>query len=164
MIRDFDAQLQVALTALQDIVAPALSGADNHVIEQLMLSVATVGFVKARLPEARRFYRMDLRSWIELSKDTAQIVSVPDDMAKTIADGVHVLTDPEADIADFENISRQLRDHVTALSAAAVGQPYQADLESVILEKLGVLIAQNRQWTASFGFELKPDNLPLPAW
>ena len=164
MIRDFDAQLQVVLTALQDIVAPALSGADNHVIEQLMLSIATIGFVKARLPEARRFYRMDLRSWIDLSKDAAQIVSVPDDMAKAIAAGVGVLTDPEADSADIEAISRQLRDHVTTLSAAAVGQPYQADLEAVILDKLGVLIAQNRQWTASFGFELQPENLPLAAW
>jgi hypothetical protein len=164
MIRDFDAQLQVVLTALQDIVAPALSGADNHVIEQLMLSIATIGFVKARLPEARRFYRMDLRSWIDLSKDAAQIVSVPDDMAKAMAAGVGVLTDPEADSADIEAISRQLRDHVTALSAAAVGQPYQADLEAVILETLGVLIAQNRQWTASFGFELQPENLPLAAW
>jgi hypothetical protein len=164
MIRDFDAQLEVVLTALQDIVAPALSGADNHVIEQLMLSIATIGFVKARLPEARRFYRMDLRSWIDLSKDAAQIVSVPDDMAKAIAAGVGVLTDPEADNADIKAISRQLRDHVTALSAAAVGQPYQADLEAVILEKLGVLIAQNRQWTASFGFELQPENLPLAAW
>jgi hypothetical protein len=74
------------------------------------------------------------------------------------------LTDPQADISDYEAISRQLRDHVTALSAAAVGQPHRARLDTVILEKQGALIAQNRVWTAPIGFELQPENLPPAAW
>lgn len=164
MIRDFDSQLQVALTALEDIVAPALAGAESHVIEQFMLAITTIGFVKTRLPEARRFYRMELQSLIDLANEAAEITKLPDAMAKAIGAGDQVLTDPKADIADIEAVSRQLRDHVTALSAAAVGQPHQARLDAAILEKLGALVAQNRLWTAAFGFEIQPEGLPPAAW
>ena len=163
MIQGFDVQLQVILRALEEVVAPALSGAEKHVAEQLMLSIATIGFVKLRLPEARRFYRMDLRSGIDLAQEAARIAGA-DSLAGAIQDGERALADPEADIADFETASRSLRDGVTALSHASVGQPHQARLDAAILEKSGALIAQNRLWCVPFGFELQPENLPKPDW
>ena len=49
MIHSFDSQLQVALRALEEVVAPSLAGAEKHVVEQLMLAIVTIGFVKTRL-------------------------------------------------------------------------------------------------------------------
>ncbi len=164
MIRDFDSQLQVALRALEEVVAPALGSAEKHVVEQLMLAIATIGFVKTRLPEARRFYRMELRNCIDLAAEAVRIAGVADALADPIAAGNRALADPEADIAEFEAASRNLRDAVTALSHAAVGQPYQATLDAAILGMSGVLVAQNRVWGASFGFEIQPENLPKAAW
>ena len=72
MIQDFDSQLQVSLRALQEVVAPALAGAEKHVVEQLALATLTLGFVKQRLPEARRFYRWELRAHLDLARKLDQ--------------------------------------------------------------------------------------------
>lgn len=164
MIHHFDSQLQVALRALEEVVAPALGNAEKHVVEQLMLSILTIGFVKTRLPEARRYYRTELRSCIDLASDAARIAGGSEGLSKDIEAGEKALADPEADIAEFEVASRRLRDGVTALSSASVGQPYQRSLEVAILDKSAALLAQARQWCLPFGFELHPENLPKPAW
>ncbi len=164
MIQSADVQLQVVLRALEEVVAPALGGAEKHVVEQLMLSIATIGFVKTRLPEARRFYRMELRSSIELAQAGTRIAGPSDAMAQAVDAAAAALADPEADIAEFEVASRRLRDLVTALSHASVGQPCQAQLDAAIMATSGELVAQARQWCIPFGFELKPESLPEPAW
>ena len=164
MIQSFDVHLQVALRALEEVVAPALDGAQKHVVEQLMLSIATIGFVKTRLPEARRFYRMELRSCIEMALESTTIAGSSDVMSEAIGAAKNILLDPEADIAAFEDASRRLRDGVTALSHASVGQPYQEPLNAFILEKSGALVTQYRLWGMPFGFELHPESLPVAAW
>jgi hypothetical protein len=164
MIHSFDSQLQVSLRALEDVVAPALAGAEKHVIEQLMLSILTIGFVKTRLPEARRFYRMELRSCIEMAQTAVGIAGASDSLAAAIAAGETALADPEADIAEFEAASRALRDGITALSNASVGQSSKTKLEAAILDKSSALVAQYRQWCLPFGFELHPEALPKAAW
>jgi len=164
VIQNFDVQLQVALRALEEVVAPALGSAEKHVVEQLMLSIVTIGFVRTRLPEARRFYRMELQNCIELAEETARITGSSGTLAETIKGAQSALADPEADIPEFEIASRRLKDIVTGLSQSSVGQSYQAQLDAVILEKSGALVAQYRLWCAPFGFELQLDNLPKPAW
>lgn len=164
MIQNFDAHLQVTLRALEEVVAPALGGAEKHVVEQLMLSIASIGFVKTRLPEARRFYRMELRSCIELAGESARIAGAVDAMSTALDTAKSALADPEADNAEFEAASRRLRDDVTALSYASVGHPYQKQLEAFILEKSDALVIQYRLWGLPFGFELKPETLPAPIW
>jgi hypothetical protein len=164
VIQNFDSQLQVALRALEEVVAPALGGAEKHVVEQLMLSIATIGFVKTRLPEARRFYRMDLRHCIDLATEVARIAGVHEPLTEAISAAEGALADPEADIAAYEDAGRRLRDLITAASHEAVGQACQAALDRVILEKGGALVAQNRLWCSPFGFELQPEKLPKPTW
>lgn len=163
MILDFDSQLQVSLRALEDVVAPALAGAEKHAVEQLMLAVVTIGFVKTRLPEARRFYRLELRNWMRLACEVAAIAET-ESLAATIDAAETILNDPEKDLADFETASRHLRDAVTAASADAVGSAHQQRLETAILDKHGEMLAQSRLWCLPFGFELQPELLPKPAW
>lgn len=164
MIHSFDSQLQVALRALEEVVAPSLAGAEKHVVEQLMLAIVTIGFVKTRLPEARRFYRMELRTCIEMAQAAGGIAGTSAEMAQAIAEGNSALADPGADNVAFEAASRRLRDLVTALSAVLAGQPDQTRLDAVILEKSSALLGQYRLWCAPFGFELQPEKLPKPAW
>lgn len=164
MILDFDSQLQVSLRALQDVVAPALAGAEKHAVEQLMLAVLTIGFVKTRLPEARRFYRLELRNWIGLAREVAAIAGAEDSVASKIVAAEAILNDPEKDLADFGSASRQLRDAVTAASSDAVGKPHGERLDAAILGKHSEMLAQSRQWCLPFGFELQPELLPKPAW
>lgn len=164
MILDFDSQLQVSLRALQDVVAPALAGAEKHAVEQLMLVIVTLGFVKTRLPDSRRFYRLELRSWIGLARDVAAICDADDRLNSAIQTAEAMLSDPEKDLADFERASRQLREAVTAASSDAVGKPNSERLDVAILDRHSEMLAQSRQWCLPFGFELQPELLPKPAW
>jgi len=52
MNQSFETQVRIAIRALSDVIAPALAGADKHVVEQLQLTIATLGFVADRIPEA----------------------------------------------------------------------------------------------------------------
>jgi hypothetical protein len=169
MNRSFDVQLQVALRALEEVVAPALDGTEKHVAEQLHLAIATLHFVKTRLPEARRYYRMELRSYMRLAEDAAALASrsLPERTAvllNAIAAGQQALDDPEADLDAYQAATSNLRDLITGLSDASVGTPHAAELDKLILDRSGAILSQCRQWCTPFGFELKPEELAPPGW
>jgi hypothetical protein len=169
MNRSFDVQLQVALRALNEVVAPALDGTEKHVAEQLHLAIATLNFVQTRLPEARRYYRMELRSYMQLAKDAADLASpsLPGEavaLVGIVAIGQHALDDPEADLDSYQAVIQDLRDGVTALSNASVGTPCERELDRFILDRSGAILIQCRQWCVPFGFELKPEELAPPKW
>ena len=164
MIQDFDSQLQVALTALQDVVAPALADGEKHVVEQLMLAIMTVRFVKQRLPESRSFYRMELRGWTDLARRVAEIGGEGEALAAPVAAGEAVLDDPEADLEAYSAAQRDLRDAITAAYAACSGKAKGSEIEAVILDGHGSLTEQNRLWLLPLGYEIQPETLPEPAW
>lgn len=159
----FDVQLQVALRALNDVVAPALGAAEKHVVEQLHLAVATIGFVKARLPEARRYYRMELRYFVDLAAAAAETAGGDATLDRLVGEGEAALASAEADIADYEAVTGRLRDAITALASHAEPET-RARLDRLVLERSGELLPQYRQWALPFGLELKPEALPAPAW
>ena len=160
---DFDVQLQVALRALNDVVAPALNDAEKHVVEQLHLAVATIGFVKARLPEARRYYRMELAQFIALATASAHAAGGDASLEAAAREGEVALSGAETDIADYVAITRRLRDEVTALASRVQGET-RSRLDRLVIDKSGELLPQYRQWALPFGFELKPEALAPPAW
>ncbi|QIG54725.1 hypothetical protein G6N82_11680 [Altererythrobacter sp. BO-6] len=161
---DFDVQLQVALRALTDVVAPALGeGAEKHVVEQLHLAVATISFVKTRLPEARRYYRMELRHFIDLAEAAARMTGEDAALDAAVRDGEAALRDAEADIGNYIEITRRLREEVAALASRTEGED-RAALDRLVLDTSGELLAQYRQWALPFGLEPKPEELPAPAW
>ena len=100
MIQSFDVQLQVALRALGEVVAPALQGAEKHVAEQLHLAMATLSFIRTRLPEARRYYRMELLFYMELATAAAELAqpclpAESEDLVQIVSSGEAMLDDPE---------------------------------------------------------------------
>lgn len=156
MIQEFDAQLQVSLRALEEVVAPALAGAEKHVVEQLALAMLTIGFVKQRLPEARRFARWELSAYIELARQLGEDPA----LASFIVDGTAALQCAEADIADYEQVTRRGRDVIAGFVDAS-GDPA---VTAKLLAANKPIIDQQRLWCAPFGFELRPEALPPAAW
>lgn len=156
MIQDFDSQLQVSLRALQEVVAPALIGADKHVVEQLALATLTLGFVKQRLPEARRFYRWELGAYLDLARTLGPSPALD----AFIVDATVELARAEADTADFETVNRRGRDAI----AAFVDADASPAIVKRVLEASKTIVDQQRLWCVPFGFELRPEDLPAAAW
>lgn len=166
MNQSFDVQLQVSLRALNDVVAPILAQAnvDKHAVEQLQLVIATLSFLKLRLPDARRFARTELRTYASLAIGASELSGGDVDLASAVASADAVLLDPEADTYDIERATRTLRDQVTAFYSRSADKPFANELERLILTISGDHVDQCRQWCAPFGFEPRPEALPEPAW
>lgn len=159
-----DVQLQVALRALEEVVAPALGNAEKHVVEQLHLAIATIGFVKTRLPDARRYARMELAAYVTLAEQSLARAGSADALAAALEGARAVMASAEADTAGIEDACRALRDEVTALGSRCTDPAVSRDLDALVLDHGAAMVGQARQWTSPFGFELKPEDLPPPAW
>lgn len=158
MIQSFDKQLQVVMRALREVVAPALGDAEKHVAEQVNLSIATLAFVAERLPDARRYYRWELSAYLDLARDLGAGGDAA--LAAFVEAGGAVLARPEADIADYEQVAHQGREAIAAFAES----DGSIAVERLILKRSAAIIDQQRQWCRPFGFELKPETLPAPAW
>jgi hypothetical protein len=66
--QSFETLLQVVQRALGEVVLPAVSGADKHVVEQLHLSMAALGLMQARLASARAFSRREVDDYIDIAR------------------------------------------------------------------------------------------------
>jgi hypothetical protein len=169
MIQSFDTQLQVVLRALREVVAPALSGGAKHVVEQLHLSMATLEFMRGRMPHARRFSRQELQAYIALAEEVMRIVAPEqaasrEQMASIVASAKSALDRPECENEDYQAVTRQLRERIAAATTAAVATPYESALEALIVRSSQDMLQQDRLWCVPFGFELKPEELPPPKW
>lgn len=169
MIQSFDRQLQVVLRALNDVIAPALADAEKHVVEQLHVSIATLAFVAARMPDARRFARYELQTYVEMAIAVAAAARTEAaDSARALeglaAEGRALLERADADTDVLEAAARRCREAIAALATAVRATPVRGQVERIIMEQSGPIIAQSRQWCAPFGFELKPQDLPIAAW
>jgi hypothetical protein len=169
MIQSFDTQLQVVLRALREVVAPALTGSAKHVVEQLHLSLATLEFMRSRMPHARRFCRQELQSYIALAAEVMGVVAPEqatsrEQMASIVAAGKLALDRPDCENDEYQAVTRQLRERIAAATTAAVGTPYESALEALILRSSQDMLQQDRLWCAPFGFELKPEELPPAKW
>jgi hypothetical protein len=161
---DLDVQLQVALRALEDTVAPALGAAEGHVLEQFHLALMTLRFVKTRLPDMRRFARMELAAYATLARASISAAGAAPELAAAVADGLAIQDDATADTAAIVSATRRLRDEITALGSQCEDLDIRAELDRLVLEQGGAMIGQARQWASPYGFELKPEALPAPAW
>lgn len=169
MIQNYETQLQVVLRALGETVLPALEGAEKHVIEQLQLTMAALAFMQQRLPHARRYHRSTLRSYLNLSHAIIDLLKSNGDaeineLESLVAKGRVVLQSPEAEETDYQDVTAELRCIVSAISAAAAGAGHEAALDALIIEHSGPILLNDRVWCSPLGFELRPQDLPVPSW
>ena len=169
MIQAFETQLQVVQRALSEVVLPALTGASGHVIEQLHLSMAAVGFMQQRMPHARRYYRQTVASYLDMA---AAIVTLLADHAGADGNGLEtfiprgraLLDSPLAEDADYCRFTGEVRAAISGLVETAQGRGYEAALDALIMDRSGPILLQERIWCLPLGFELRPEDLPAPDW
>lgn len=164
----FETQLQVVQRALGDVVAPALANAEPYVVEQLQLSIATLAFMQQNLPYARQYYRSTLLGYVAMAEGIATLLANFDgesgDLDALIGKGKAHLDCALSDLNEYRDITGQLRVCIAALATAAQGTEYEAALDTLILEFGAPILLQDRIWCVPMGFELRPEELPLPDW
>jgi hypothetical protein len=165
MIQSFNNQLQVSIRALREVVAPALSSSEKQAVEQLHLSLATLEFMRTRLPYARRYFRMELEGYLDLARQVTEILAneLPKQKAQlesSIKLGKSELDRPTAENEDYLIVARQIRETISATIAEAVGKPFAQRLNALIIKTSEQQLLQERVWCLPFGFELRPEDLP----
>jgi len=165
MNQDFETQLQVVQRALGEVVLPALGNAEKHVIEQLHLSLAAIGFMQQRVPLARRYYRGTLQRYLAMAAATCGLLQAG---AKSLeglsAQSKSVLDDPAASDAGLRAATEALRAGIAALVEASENTPQESKLDALVMEHSEAILLADRSWCIPLGFELRPEDLPKPDW
>jgi hypothetical protein len=166
MNQSFESELQVVLRALAEVVLPALDGAEKHVVEQLHLSMAALEFMRQRLPLAAQFYRRDLGAYIALADDVAALLAAHDNSRaahlRALSDaGRAVLANALSEQGDWVTATRQLRSAVTQAVETSGRALYEQTLDQLVLDHAAAVHLHARAWNLPFGFELRPQDLPM---
>jgi hypothetical protein len=165
MNQDFETQLQVIQRALGEVVLPALGNADKHVIEQLHLSLAAIGFMQQRLPLARRYYRGMLQRYLTMANAVcARLQANACGLEDLSAKGQATLDDPSASDADFRAATAALRAMIAVLVETSQDTPHESALDALVMEHSEAILSEDRSWCIPLGFELRPEDLPKPDW
>lgn len=169
MIQSFETQLQVSLRALNEIVAPALADADKHVIEQLHLVMAALGFMQARLSSEVGFQRAELEAYLALAEEVAADLkkhrgSACATLIEAVSAGRAALASATSEAGDYQRSTRGLRELVTALVTQSSSEAEAAGLQALVLARSGEMLGDARVWCLPLGFELDPDALPRREW
>lgn len=162
MVPDLDLQLQVAIKALTDAVAPAVDPSDKVAVEQLHLAIATFSMVRDRLPFARRYARRQLEDAIELAHALHSAAQADSMLAfaaldRSAAAARMALADVEADTHDIEAAMDKLTDATVAIIAAAQNGPASAAVDIAVLQASAQPIERGRAWCLPSGFEPNPN-------
>jgi hypothetical protein len=156
MVPDIDLQLRVVIKALRDVVLPAVDSGNRLALEQLHLSIATLGMVEARLPLAGSRLRAELANAIALAEAAdAAALAAPLSAAKA------VLEDPRADGRDLEIHKARLLTAVSTLVDGAPGDGARADsLARAVVAASKPQFDLIRAWCLPAGFEPDPNEVP----
>lgn len=165
MIQSFDVNLQVVMRALGEVVLPALDDADQHVKEQLQLSMVALDFMRQRLSQAGPFYRRELSDYAEMAEGAAALIDAhAADKAselQSLARAARVtLQQPSSDWLSCIAGAQALRSALTAAVEDSDGAPYERGLAELVLLASETIHLRARTWNLPFGFELRPDELP----
>lgn len=169
MNQEFETQLQVVQRTLGEVVLPALSSSESHVIEQLHLSIVALSFMQQRLPHARRYYRGTLQRYLAMAVAIGALLagragSDGSGLDPLVAEGRSLLGSPSAEDADYRRSTGELRARIAAQVADAQGSAYESALDALVMDHSGPILLQDRVWCEPLGFELRPDDLPAPDW
>lgn len=161
MVPDLDLQLQVAIKALRDAVAPAVDPGNRAAVEQLNLTIATLGMVRERLPLAHRLARRRLADALALADALIAAAAVDPGLrvaalADEVAGGRAALASPETDTAMLEGSYDRVNQATVALIAAAQGGPARAAIDRAVWQGSAPVIETSRAWCLPAGFEPDP--------
>lgn len=156
-----DIQIQAAIKALTDTVAPAIDADNKLAVEQLQMVIGALKVVEQNLPYQFRFDCDELGRLVELARS---IGSSPQGETMTGLEragdaGVAVLARAKADPAEVLKALRDLRVECGAATTALVRDGSATVRKSVTEAVLAYSKAQTRRdrsWLLSMGFD-SPD-------
>lgn len=165
MIQSFDTQLQVSLRALRDTIGPAVANSESHVVEQLNLAIATLEFTRQRLPFGRRYHRLELNQLLGMTGVIRRLIGQDQPTLKQAIAGKEavaekLLADPEAEIEDYIQIGRDLRERIKQAIAQSEGKTYEAALDTLVVEQQQALLTMQRVWCAPLGLDSAVSTMP----
>jgi hypothetical protein len=164
MIPEIDTQLAAVIKALSDNVLPAIDASNPMAAEQIQLCLATLGLVKANLPELHRYLRRDLETHLAMTRslkqlaDNAGVSTAIFDAA--IDASAQTLGDPEMGPTQIEQQARQIKETVAALIAATRGTSAEPEVAATIIKAEEIVILRSRAWGIGMGFEPDPAQVP----
>lgn len=164
MIPEIDTQLAAVIKALSDNVLPAVDGRNPMASEQIQLCLATLGLVKAHLPDLHRYQRRDLETHLELARELAQLavqagVTI-NAITPTLEASSKTLADPEMGASEIEQQARRLKESIATLIAMTRGTRVESEVATVTLKAEEIVILRSRAWSIGMGFEPDPSQIP----
>jgi len=155
MVPDAELQLAVVIKALRDVVAPAVDPGNKPAIEQLHLSIATIGLVQRGLPLAHARARQELLNALGLAEAVTAAGGAVDDAAARAA-----LADPAADEARLDAVRRAVLVAVEQAVADAAGTARESAVARAVVQASKAQCDLARAWSAPAGFEVEPGAVP----
>ena len=155
MVPDLDLQLQAVIKALGDTVMPALDPANRVAAEQLSLSLATLGMVRARLPLASRREWQELQNMIGLGEAVAALGDF-NALDAALADAAVVRDDANPQPFARTKATRAIG---AATSAVVTAGASDAVMRAVVTHSKPATDL-SRAWSLPAGFEPDPDEVP----
>ena len=163
MIPEIDTQLAAVIKALSDNILPAVDGSNPMATEQIQLCLATLGLVKAHLPDVHLYLRRDLETHLALARDLKQLADkagVGAGFAQPAIDAsAQTLNDAEMGPTQIEQQARQIKETVAALIAATRGTSAERDVAATIIKAEEIVILRSRAWGIGMGFEPDPSQV-----
>ena len=165
MNQDFETQLQVVERALGEVVLPALGDAEKHVIEQLQLSLAAVGFMRQRLPHARRYYRGTLMTYLDMAAEIIDLLgSGPIELAALSVSSRDVLFDAASTDNDLRHATGVWRAEIAAIIEGTRDAGHASELGRIVMNYSEPMLLLDRAWCVPLGFELRPQDFNGVFW
>jgi hypothetical protein len=155
MIPDTDLQLAVVIKALQSTVASALEETNPLAREQCQLAVATLGFMRERLPRRRRMVRMELRNSLALAEQL-NARQTNQDLVACITTADVALANAELDSTELEAVTASLN---VVIAAGVEASPNDREMALLVISATQKQAELARAWFAPGGFELDPTAL-----
>lgn len=164
MIPEIDTQLAAVLKSLTDNVLPAVDGNNPLAAQQIQLCLATLGLVKAHLPELHRYLRRDLETHVVLAGELKQLADkagvTTDFVLHAIEASTRTLANPEMGATEIEQQARRLKEAIVELIAATRGTSAERDVAATIVKAEDIVILRSRAWSIGMGFEPDPTQIP----
>ena len=153
MIPEIDVQLAAVVKSLADNVLPAVDQGNPMAIEQLHLTLATLNFVRERLPNLHAYLCRDLADNVALARRINADGAIIEDSELILANlglGPHAI----------EQQVRALKQAIADRVDAARGTPEEADVAAAVMSAQEPMILRARAWAIEMGFE--PDRSQIP--
>jgi hypothetical protein len=160
MVPDADLQLRVVIKALRDVVSPAVEPANRLAMEQLQLSIATLGLLQARLPLLHQCARRELANAIALAEalgavaDTGGLLDAPLAPARAAVEGA------DSSAIELEACKARLLEAACRVVERSAGDATDRAIARAIIAASKPQFDLARAWCLPAGFELHPGEVP----